>query len=446
MSWDSDTKENDVCKSTWEQLKSFRVNHKKQMIFGHLNINGLRKKFFEFKDMLADNVIDNVFLSENKLDESFPTPQFNVNGFSHHRNDRNGHGGGLAAHSRSDIPHRRRTDYESKANDGVEFIIFDVIIRHGKWLFIGVYKPPSVHDDHLIESMTNVFRQTQGAYRSTFVIGDINIDMLKAPKQFQDFMHIYGLENVIIGPICFKAKNATQLDVVLTDTPRRIEGIVNFDIDMSDFHNITCASTRLFVPKTSGSSFHYRSYKKFDDSQLKKDLMYVPFQVAEIFDDIHDSFDFTNKLLTDVVNEHAPLKTGRRRYNHAPFMHGELRKAVNVKGVLKRRYDKNRNSANWENYRRQRNLVSKLRAQAINTYFHENCRDVSNKKFWNIIKPFMSSSNKDQNARICLFENNRIVNDDSEACDIFNSHFASIGNDVGGRRIDRRHQQGFLLT
>ena len=159
--------------------------------------------------------------------------------------------------------------------------------------------------------------------------------------------------------------------------------------------------------------------------------MYVTFQVSETFD-IHDSFDFTNKLLTDVVNEHAPLKTGRRRYNHAPFMHGELRKAVNVKGMLKRRYDKNRNSANWENYRRQRNLVSKLRAQAINTYFHENCRDVSNKKFWNTIKPFMSSGNKDQNARICLFENNRIVNDDSEACDIFNSHSASIDNDVGG--------------
>ena len=113
-------------------------------------------------------------------------------------------------------------------------------------------------------------------------------------------------------------------------------------------------------------------------------------------------------------------------------MHGELRKAVNVKGMSKRRFDKNRNSANWDNYRRQRNIVSKLRAQAINTYFHENGRDVSNKKFWYTIKPFMSSGNKDQNARICLFENNRIVNDDSESCDIFNSHFASIGNDVGG--------------
>ena len=41
----------------------------------------------------------------------------------------------------------------------------------------------------------------------------------------------------------------------------------------------------------------------------------------------------------------------------------------------------------------------------------------------------MSCSNKDQNARKCLFENNRIVNDDSETCDIFN---ASVCNDVGG--------------
>ena len=74
--------------------------------------------------------------------------------------------------------------------------------------------------------------------------------------------------------------------------------------------------------------------------------MQVLFHVAGIFDDIHHSFDFTNKLISDVVNEHAPLKTGRRRYNHAPFMHGELRKAVNVKAMLRRRYNKNRNSAN----------------------------------------------------------------------------------------------------
>ena len=55
--------------------------------------------------------------------------------------------------------------------------------------------------------------------------------------------------------------------------------------------------------------------------------------------------------------EHASLKTGRRRYYHAPFMHGELRKAVNVNAMLRRRYNKKSHSANWENYWRQKNLV-----------------------------------------------------------------------------------------
>ena len=69
MSSYSGTKDDDICKSTREQLKSFGVNHKKQMSSGHFNINSLRNKFFDFKDMLADNVIDIVFLSETKLDE-----------------------------------------------------------------------------------------------------------------------------------------------------------------------------------------------------------------------------------------------------------------------------------------------------------------------------------------------------------------------------------------
>ena len=108
-------------------------------------------------------------------------------------------------------------------------------------------------------------------------------------------------------------------------------------------------------PKGLVPLFSIGVIKIFDDSQFKKYLMHV--RGVEIFDDIFDSFDFANKLLTE---------------------------AVNVIGKSKRCNNKNRNSANWENSRR--NLVSTLRAQAINPYFHEKCRDVCNKKFWNTIK------------------------------------------------------------
>ena len=99
----------------------------------------------------------------------------------------------------------------------------------------------------------------------------------KLPKLATSDENVIKIDNISVSTISRRSsvsnpKKATLLDVVLTDTPRRIGGISNFDIGMSDFHNITCASTKLFVPKTSGSAFQYRSYKKFDDSQFKKKI------------------------------------------------------------------------------------------------------------------------------------------------------------------------------
>ena len=51
----------------------------------HLNMNSLRNKFELLMHQIKDN-IDILMLSETKLNESFPTSQFFINGFSscHH--------------------------------------------------------------------------------------------------------------------------------------------------------------------------------------------------------------------------------------------------------------------------------------------------------------------------------------------------------------------------
>ena len=64
-----------------QEMFDFRECNPKNLIVGHLNINGLRNKLEIF------------FVSETKLDESFPKHQFNVPGFKSHRADRNSHGG-----------------------------------------------------------------------------------------------------------------------------------------------------------------------------------------------------------------------------------------------------------------------------------------------------------------------------------------------------------------
>ena len=58
--------------------------------------------------MLILNLLD-FFLSETKLDASFPNVQSRVPGFKFYRADRNGNGG-IAAFIRNDLPDRRRSD------------------------------------------------------------------------------------------------------------------------------------------------------------------------------------------------------------------------------------------------------------------------------------------------------------------------------------------------
>ena len=52
-----------------------------KLIIAHLNINSLRNKFEFLISLIKDNT-DFLMISETKLDQSFPTNQFMINGFS----------------------------------------------------------------------------------------------------------------------------------------------------------------------------------------------------------------------------------------------------------------------------------------------------------------------------------------------------------------------------
>ena len=81
-----------------------RKNKLNRLIFAHININSIRKKF----DMLASQVKGNadvVMISKTKLHDTFPVDQFVLKGFSQpFRIDRNKNGGGSLLFVREDIP------------------------------------------------------------------------------------------------------------------------------------------------------------------------------------------------------------------------------------------------------------------------------------------------------------------------------------------------------
>ena len=92
------------------------------------------------------------------------------------------------------------------------------------------------------------------------------------------------------------------------------------------------------------------------------------------------------------VDKHAPVKQRKPCQNPAPFINKELRKAVYKKRQLHNKYNKCKTKSNWENYRQQRNLVTKIKKRSIKTYFFERCiGGPKSKDFWPTIKPFITN-------------------------------------------------------
>ena len=94
-----------------------------KLIMGHLNINSIRNKF-DTLSLIVKNNVDILMISETKLDDSFPTTQFLLHGFSApYRLDRNSKGGGILLYIREDIPSRL---LNSISKTGIETISVEI--------------------------------------------------------------------------------------------------------------------------------------------------------------------------------------------------------------------------------------------------------------------------------------------------------------------------------
>ena len=78
-----------------DMLHKLRIQNLGRIVIGSLNVNSLVGKFDELKIKVKGKV-DILILTETKLDHSFPTAQFYIEGYKcPYRQDRNINGGGV---------------------------------------------------------------------------------------------------------------------------------------------------------------------------------------------------------------------------------------------------------------------------------------------------------------------------------------------------------------
>ena len=108
-------------------------------------------------------------------------------------------------------------------------------------------------------------------------------------------------------------------------------------------------------------------------------------------------------------------------------MNKTLRKAIMTRSMLKRRYNLDRTTINFEKYKKQLNIYVNLLRKSKKQYF--NNADVKNltdnKKFWKIIKPKFSNKCKIANT-IILVEDEKILQDEKAIANTFHKCFTDV--------------------
>ena len=111
-----------------------KIQFPEKLIIPHLNINSIKNKFDSFSFVIENNV-DILLNSETKLNDSFPSGQFKICGFSlNFRYGRDSMGGGLLLNIRHEIP-TKLLNHDFRTN--TENLLVEINLQKRKWFFNG---------------------------------------------------------------------------------------------------------------------------------------------------------------------------------------------------------------------------------------------------------------------------------------------------------------------
>ena len=342
------TKNADTPKEETSILNKIRLQNRKGLIIAYLNINSIRNKFEQLELLVSKN-IDILIVAETKLDDTFPTGQFLLPGFKvPFRLDRNKNGGGILAYIREEVPSKNLSEFNYPKD--IECVTIEINLHRSKWVLFGIYRPPCQNETYFLEEIGKAIDHYSPNYENFVVIGDFNFE--ENNSKLSDFSTSYGLKNLIRNPTCFKSSdNPRTIDLILTNKRGSFTGSSTFETGLSDFHVMIFTVLKGGFVKKGPKTVYYRDFSKYDNKAFERDLQ------ENLSNRDRSKFEYGafDKIVDNVLNDHAPLKKKTVRANDSPFMTKPLRKAIMTRTRLRNRYNKLRTDENWRAFKKQRN-------------------------------------------------------------------------------------------
>ena len=158
-------------------LKKIKQQNVNRHVIGHLNINSIHTKFEPLVRLIRGN-IDILVISKTKIDDSFPTEQFIIDGYVRpYRRDRKKDGGGIPIYARDDLGVKELHSINRSLDPEFEGIFFEINLRKCKWLVLGGYNNYKANIDTFLAYIGPVLDQQMYKFDNFLLLGGFNSEV-----------------------------------------------------------------------------------------------------------------------------------------------------------------------------------------------------------------------------------------------------------------------------
>ena len=180
------------------KLKATRIANINRLMIDHISLNSIRNKLEMLSNSIKGN-FDILMISETKLDSTFPSNQFTIEGYAGPiRFGRSGREGGILLYIRDDIP--ARVLITSLPRDLERFFV-ELNLRSKKILMCCSYSPAKNNTSSHLSIVGRLFDSYMSSFDNFLVIGDLNSEI--SEMVMSEFCETY-LQNLVKDPTCYK--------------------------------------------------------------------------------------------------------------------------------------------------------------------------------------------------------------------------------------------------
>ena len=227
-----------------------------------------------------------IFLTETKIDSSYPNTQFRIEGYNIYRKNTIEGGGGVIAYFSSSLPTK-------KLKLPKKFTTIEILAKESKFgrhevVVLRIYRPPkAVGKDYYLKlenELNDVIMWASNTKQFVVITGDLNLDRSKPHekegKVLTDLEDIHGLTCLIKKPTRVTTTTSTLLEVILTNKPELFRIADVFNPGISD-HAMVYGVTNMKAIYHKSKFVTFRSYKKMKQDKLLYYIETAPSHVGE---------------------------------------------------------------------------------------------------------------------------------------------------------------------